>query len=574
MTPPQQDQTAERERPWSLVYRLAGAPRIALILALMLTTSLTEGVGLLLLVPILQALDPGASAGSLARLLPEALRSLGVLLGAFVLLVAARALAGGWHRYEAARLTARVIDGLRARALSALLHADWGYLAAMRQTRNRALLITSIDRVWEAISQGLAAAAIGINLAILAAAALVLSWKVALGLLAVGAVTLLLFGGLRRSARLLGERLGVAYTAIHARLEESLGALRLYKSFGREAQALGKASEAFAGLRRAELAYVVQSAAASGALQVGGAALLAAVIWIAVEYLGSAPVVLLPLVALCARALPQLQALQEAGQHFSHARPALDEVAALIAEVEARAEPAASGGAPRLEHSIRLESASFAFAGGRAALHAIDLEIPARSTLALLGHSGAGKSTLADILGGLLTPDSGRMLIDGEALDAAARRAWRGQVAYMQQEAVLFAGSVRDNLLWARPEASESDLTNALEGAAARFAFELPGGIDCDLGEGGRQLSGGERQRIALARALLREPSLLILDEATSAVDAAAEAEVAAAVARLKGSLTIVIIGHRGMLTGLADSQIVLESGRIVAGGLVPARER
>ena len=96
MTPPQQDQTADRERPWRLVYRLAGAPRMALILALMLTTSLTEGVGLLLLVPILQALDPGASAGSLARLLPEALRSLGVLLGAFVLLVAARALAGGW----------------------------------------------------------------------------------------------------------------------------------------------------------------------------------------------------------------------------------------------------------------------------------------------------------------------------------------------------------------------------------------------------------------------------------------------------------------------------------------------
>jgi ATP-binding cassette subfamily C protein len=556
------------ESPWAIVLRLAGAPRVALILALMLVTALTEGFGLLLLVPILQALDPATPAGGLAGLLPPALQSLGMLLAVFVALVSVRALAGGAHQYVAADLTARIVDGLRARALAALLHADWGYLAAMRLSQNRALLITSIDRVWEAVAQGLASVAIAVNLGTLGIAALVLSWKVALAILAVGAVVLLLYGSVRRSARQLGERLSRAYEAIHARFEESLGGLRLYKSYGREQLALDRARESFTQVRRAEKAFVVQSAIARGALQVGGAALLAAVIWLAIERAGTAPVVLLPLVALCARALPQLQALQEAGQNHAHARPALDEVAALIAAVEARAEPVdAARAAPRLEHSIRLENVAFAFAGGRAALHAIDLEIPARSTLALVGHSGAGKSTLADVIGGLLAPDSGRMLVDGVPLDAAARHAWRGQVAYMQQEAVLFAGSVRDNLLWARSEASEAELAGALERAAARFAFELPGGIDCDLGEGGRQLSGGERQRIALARALLRAPSLLILDEATSAIDAAAEAEVAAAVERLKGTLTIVIIGHRGVLTGLADRQVVLEGGRIVANG-------
>jgi len=548
---------------------LVSGPRVALVLGLMLVSALTEGVGLLLLVPVLQSLDAsGASSGGLSDLIPFGPQPLAALLALFVALVILRAVAAACHQYESARLTARIIDGLRARALSGLLHADWGYLAAMRQTNNRALLITSVDRVWDAVSQGLSAIAITTNLAILTGAAFVLSWKVALAMLAVGAIVAFLYGGLRRSAGRLGERLGEAYQTIYARLEESLGGLRLYKSFGRERRALEDARAAFAGLRRAELAYVIQGALARSALQVGGAALLATVIWLSVKYMGTPPVVLLPLVALCARALPQLQSLQEAKQNYFHARPALDEVAALIAEVEARAEPAVAGlESPRLEHAIRLEGVEFAFVEGRTALHAIELEFPAGSTLALVGHSGAGKSTLADILGGLLTPDRGRMLVDGQELDAATRRAWRAQVAYVQQEAVLFAGSVRDNLLWARPGASDAELGQALERAAARFAYDLPGGIDCDLGEGGRQLSGGERQRIALARALLREPRLLILDEATSAIDAAAEREVADAVGRLKGTLTIVIIGHRGLLTELADRQVVLEGGRVVGTG-------
>jgi ATP-binding cassette subfamily C protein len=548
---------------------LAGAGRVALILVLMVIVGLTEGIGLLLLVPILQSLDTGQGpSGAIARLLPFGHASLGLLLAGFVLLVAMRAIASGWRAIASGQATACVVDGLRTRALAALLRAEWRHLAAMRQAENRALLITSVDRVSLAVDQGMMAAAVAFNLAGVAAAAMLLSWKVALGALAVGGAALLLYGGLRRSARRLGDQLNRAYRAIHARLEETLGNLRLYKSYGRERQALEAAGEAFAGMRRAQIAYVVQAAVSRGAVQVGGAALLAALVWLAIEYAGVSPIVLLPLVALCGRALPQLQQLQESTQIFAHTRPALDEVVRLIGEVEANAEPDEPGrAAPRLVREIRLEQVGFSFAGGRAALQGVDLELPAGSITALIGPSGAGKSTLADVLGGLLTPESGVISIDGEPLDAPARRAWRGEVAYMQQEAALFSGSIRDNLLWARPDASEADLRRALERAAARFAFDLPGGLDCDLGEGGRQLSGGERQRIALARALLREPRLLILDEATSAIDAAAEREVADAIAQLKGALTMVIIGHRGVLTELADRQVRIEGGRIVAQG-------
>lgn len=242
---------------------------------------------------------------------------------------------------------------------------------------------------------------------------------------------------------------------------------------------------------------------------------------------------------------------------------ALDLIATAEAAREPEADPAA---APALAQAIRLDNVTVRFSpDGPPALDGVSAAIPARGVVALTGPSGAGKSTLADLLGGLLSPDSGTVLVDDTALSGTARRAWRGKVAYVQQDPVLISGTIRDNLRWAAAEAEDARLEQALRDASAAFVLDLPQGLDTVIGDGGRALSGGERQRLMLARALLRDPALLIVDEATSALDAANEAQIAAAVRGLRGRMAVVIIGHRGALLDLADAEIRLESGHIVA---------
>lgn len=193
--------------------------------------------------------------------------------------------------------------------------------------------------------------------------------------------------------------------------------------------------------------------------------------------------------------------------------------------------------------------------------------LPAGTTTAFVGVSGSGKSTLVDLLMGLITPKRGYILIDGEPL-LENLRPWRNSIGYVPQDAFLFNASIRENLLWACPDASEEGMWEALRLAAVySFVISLPDGLDTVVGDRGVRLSGGERQRIVLARALLRKPSVLILDEATSSLDSENEKRIQQAIESLQGKLTIVIIAHRISTIRNADRILVLEQGRVVEQG-------
>ncbi|HCF25055.1 MULTISPECIES: ABC transporter ATP-binding protein [unclassified Novosphingobium] len=541
-------------------------PRIAWLLALMAISAATEGLGLVLLVPLLGSLgqgDPGGIGAALTALgMPTRLGPLLILFVALVTLraviVQLRALAG--HRFET-----EVVDGLRRRAWQALLHCEWRVLLGMKRSNTASLLISRVDRAGIFVNQAILALSTLITLGGIALAALVISPLLTAGAIVSGLLVLTAFHGMRRRAAALGDALGRAHSGIHSRLDEGLGALRVIKGLGREDKALDELVSEFAGLRETTIAYLRDTGRGQIALQAGGAALLALLVWLALERWHSDVAVVLPMVALFARALPLIGGLQQAGLNASHARPAVRDALDLIAMAEAaREQPAGDVAPPLLNQAIQLVDATVRFSGeAGAALDQVTATIPARGITAITGHSGAGKSTLADLIGGLLEPDDGAVMVDGTVLRGAARQAWRSRVAYVQQDPVLLSASLRDNLRWAAPEADDARLVEALAAASAGFALDLPQGLDTPLGDGGRQLSGGERQRLMLARALLREPALLILDEATSALDAANEAQIAAALGPLRERLAVVVIGHRGKLVELADREIRLDAGRL-----------
>jgi ABC-type multidrug transport system fused ATPase/permease subunit len=185
-----------------------------------------------------------------------------------------------------------------------------------------------------------------------------------------------------------------------------------------------------------------------------------------------------------------------------------------------------------------------------------------------VGRSGSGKSTLVNLICGLYQPTAGHILVDGVALADLDVRSWRRRIAFAGQDADLLEGTIRDNVAFGSPEASETQVREALRLAhASEFVGALPNGIDTEVGPRGVSLSGGQRQRIALARAFLRAPDLLILDEATNALDGITEAAIQDAIDTLARRSTILLIAHRLDSLRKADEVIVLEAGRVAEQG-------
>ena len=268
-----------------------------------------------------------------------------------------------------------------------------------------------------------------------------------------------------------------------------------------------------------------------------------------------------------------VQQLSQLYNTFLSATAALDKIIAVLDETPEVLDRPGALPLPHIEGHVRFEDVHFAYGlrggeVGEEVLHGIDLDVPAGTTVALVGHTGAGKSTIAKLLARFYEPTSGRITIDGRDLNDVTLESLRHQLGIVPQEGFLFAGTVAENIAFGRPGASQGDIVRAAQTVGAHdFILRLENGYETQLGERGSRLSLGQRQLVAFARALLADPRLLILDEATSSVDIGTERTIERALRTLLADRTSFVIAHRLSTIRDADLIVVLEHGQVIEQG-------
>ena len=576
----------EREHALKTLRQLAAAvfrssPRKAIV-SVIATLALvaTEGGGVLLLMPLLALVGVDAGTSTIpkfAKSFASGFAAIGFqptlasILAAYVGLVAFQA---GLRRSLAAlnaSLQQDLTTAARVRVYRAIAGAEWRSLVKRRASEFTHVLAGEIGQLGGAVGTL-------INLLVIASVSLVylglafyMSPTAATLVLVCAAGPVWLARGRLDKARLTGKRAAMARRRLHAALAEHLAGMKTAKSYGTTERHATVFAQLSRDLRDVNVEAALEGTTLQEQLTFSLIAVLAIVVYVSVEILKVPTAQLLVLLYLFARLMPRMVTLYGQAHSLTAAVPVLDHLMELEQECLAAAEPAASNvSAPELKERVRLERVTFRYDDlcASPAVDEVTLDIQAGATTAIVGPSGAGKSTFADVLMGLLPPTAGRMLVDDRPLRREEIAAWRERIGYVEQDTFLFHDTIATNLRWARPGASDDELWQALRLAAAdEFVKALPQGLDTVVGDRGVLVSGGERQRLSLARAVLRKPSLLILDEATSSLDSENELKIQRAVEMLHHEMTVVIITHR--LTTVRDADVihVLDRGHLIESG-------
>ena len=540
--------------------------------ALVAVSAVFDGAGLLLLVPIISVVVE-ASAGHLgggrvSRVLTSVgaegpVEQLSWLIGAFVTLSAIRAVSLYARDMALARLQTGFIEHERNRAMEALAEAPWSRVVGLRHARVINLITNEIQRLTSAsffLVQGIVLSAM---LAIQTAIAFSLAPGLAAlvtGLLALGGVTFMLTQGMTRE---LGGNMVRAAQAMMANAQGFLSGLKTAAAQNSQPRFLAEFASIQQVIRANQLRFQGRQARGRMGFALISSVLGAGVVLIGFGFMHVTPAILIALVLVFGRMTGPAMQLYQSAQQFIFALPSFESVRGLEAELRGDSVAGADEVTAPPAGPITLIDAGYVHPGGRGVTGA-SFTIPEGAFVGIAGPSGAGKTTLVDLIVGLLEPEQGEVRVGGAVLTGALRKGWADSIAYVSQEGFLFHDSIRRNLCWANPEVSDAEIAAALEFAgASEIVARLEDGLDTVVGERGTLFSGGERQRIGLARAMLRKPRLLVLDEAANAIDAPGEAALLDRLKAMQPRPTILMISHRAESLGWCDQVIRVSDGRV-----------
>lgn len=549
----------------------------------MIFISLFEGVGIFLLIPLISVsglLNLNLKEDSSLNLFNNLFNGLPNNLGLPVVLVIYTLLLilhSAFQRNQT-RLNGEIQQGfirhLREETYRGVLIAKWELFLRLRKTDIINSLTTEINRVGAGIQMflqfitSLAFTMIQIGIA------LFLSVKLTLIVLMFGGILLVFSKKFLQKNNIIGNQTVELSKAYLANVSDQLNGIKDIKSNTLELSHINRVSSLSKDIENNTLEAIRLRTNTQFIFKAFSAILIAVFAYVSIVMFRADSANLMIILLIFSRLWPRVTSIQFSLEQLNALLPSFENIIKLQKESADVAELGEYLYSEQKKIGIRREikctNVSFRYDRSMPvfALRNINLSIKANKTTAIVGPSGAGKSTLVDIIMGLNQPEVGMVSIDGSKLTRQLLFSLRKSVGYVPQDPFLFNGTIRENLIMMESSANEEELWEALEfSSAADFVRELPQGLDTLIGDRGLRLSGGERQRIVLARAILRKPTILVLDEATSSLDSENEWKIQRSLEKLRGQMTIIIIAHRLSTIKNADQVIVLDQGEIIQFG-------
>jgi len=550
-----------------LAFARAYPGRTGLALLALIIAGVLDGLGLSMILGMLNlATDTEDSPSAPEQAALDVVAWLGLspttttLLVIGVALIAVKACIVLLANRQVGYTVAHVATDLRLRLIEAVTRSRWRYYLSQPVGKLSNAVATEAHRASEGFFHGAVMATQTINALIYASLALLISLKASLIALLFGGVLLGLLHFLVRKAGRAGRDQTGLMKSLLAVMTDQLGAVKPLKAMAREDHIDALMSSQSRDLKRA-LKHQVMAKAGLTALQEPLLAILVGIGFFYFLVQMELPIAtVMMMIFLIARAVNHLAKAQRSLQHLAISESAYWSLIETIDQAEGEREPARGHLRPTLDQGIEFQEVVFTY-DRRPVIDKLSCLIPAGQLTVLSGPSGAGKTTLIDLAAGLLHADDGRILIDDQLIEDIDHHQWRRMIGYVPQDPLLINESVFLNLTLGDESISRERAIEALDQAdALSFIEAMPDGLNALLGERGGRLSGGQRQRLAIARALIHSPRLLILDEATSSLDEVSEAAIVETICRLKGQLTLLAVSHDRALVDAADQRIRLQA--------------